>query len=208
MGSNPTSSAKMIYSEYMSQIIDLRKKEAPLEPPKPAIEPEPIEEPIIETETEFSVPPEATDIRWSAHLSPPHRRDQVLYTTIALIATAVLVAYFTHDFLFTIVLILAAIVLNLNATRPHRPSEITIHATGVSIDDQNHHYADIKSFWIDYEPNLKELSLELKKGYSPRIRVPLEETNPLEIRQAMISYVPEKEHEQSLLDHIIRLIGI
>ena len=168
----------------MSQIIDLRKKGEP------------------------EVPTEASDIRWPTHLSPPHRRDRILYTTIGLIIAAGFVAYFVHDFLFTTVLILSALVLNLNATRPHRQSEITVHATGVSIDDQRHHYADMKSFWIDYEPNLKELSIELKKGYAPRIRVPLEDTNPLEIRQAMISYVPEKEHDQSLLDHIVRLIGI
>lgn len=103
---------------------------------------------------------------------------------------------------------MAAVVLNLNAFKPRRQSEITVHATGVSVDDQRHHYADMKSFWIDYQPNLKELSIEMKKSYAPRIKVPLEDVNPLEIRRAMISYVPEKEHEQSLLDHIIRLIGI
>lgn len=183
----------------MSQTIDLRKKATP------------VAEPVVEVETEppaLSNPPKISNICWSTHLSPPHRRDQILYITIGLIIVAGLIAYFTHDFLFTAVLVLSAIVLNLNATRPHRQSEITIHATGVSIDEQRHHYADMKSFWIDYQPNLKELSIELKKGYAPRIKIPLEDTNPLEIRQAMVSYVPEKEHEQSLLDQIIRLIGI
>ena len=185
----------------MSQTIDLRKKEK-------ISEPEPIIEPAIEVKTEIPIIPEASDIRWSTHLSPPHRRKQVIYTTIGLLITAGLVVYFTNDFLFPIVLILSAVVINLNMTRPHRQSEIKVHATGVSIDDQNHHYADMKSFWIEYQPNLKELSIELKKGYTSKIKVPLGETNPLEIRQAMVSYVPEKEHEQSLLDHIVRLIGI
>jgi len=192
----------------MSQTIDLRKKGALLESSKPAVEPEPVEEPAIEVEGESSVLPETTAIKWFTLLSPPHRRNRVLYATIGLIVSAGLAAYFLHDFLFSVVLALAAIVLNLNATRPHRQSEITIHATGVSINDEHHHYADIKSFWIDYQPDLKELSIELKKGYTPIIKVPLGETDPLEIRRAMISYVPEKEHEQSLLDHIARLIGI
>ena len=196
----------------MAQIIDLRKKNTPLEAPKPPVEPTPVTEPVVAVETESpTLPPalpKALGISWSAHLSPPHRRDRILYITVALVITAGLVVYFTHDFLFTIVLILSAVVLNLNATRPHRRSDITVHATGVSVDDQRHHYADMKSFWIDYQPNLKELSIELKKGYAPKIKIPLEDTNPLEIRQAMVSYVPEKEHEQSLLDHVIRLIGI
>ncbi len=192
----------------MAQTIDLRKKNAPLEVPKPPVEAATMAEPAVEVETESPALPETSAIRWSAHLSPPHRRDRVLYATIGLVVAAILVAYFAHDLLFTIVLILSAVVLNLNATRPRRQSEITVHATGISIDDQRHHYADMKSFWIDYQPNLKELSIELKKGYSPIIKIPLEDANPLEIHQAMVSYVPEKEHDQSLLDHIVRLIGI
>lgn len=197
----------------MAQTIDLRKKNTPLEVPNPPVEPEPVIEPVVESIAEAETPdlpvlPEASGIRWFTHLSPPHRKDRIMYATIALVIAAVLVAYFAHDFLFTVVLILSAVVLNLNATRPHRQSEITVHATGVSVDDQHHHFADMKSFWIEYQPGQKELSIELKKGYSPMIKVPLEDTNPLEIRQAMVSYVPEKEHEQSLLDHIVRLIGI
>ena len=195
----------------MAQIIDLRKKNTPLEVPRPPAEPTPVVEPVVEVEAEspaFSAQPEVSGIRWSTHLTAPHRKDRILYATLALVAAAILVAYFAHDFLFTTVLILSAVVLNLNATRPHRPSEITVHTTGVSVDDQRHHYADMKSFWIDYQPNLKELSIELKKGYAPRIKIPLEDANPLEIRQAMVSYVPEKEHEQSFLDHLVHLIGI
>ncbi len=191
----------------MTQTIDLRKKNIPHETPEPPVV-ESVAEPTTEIETDSITLPEASDIRWSTHLSPPHRRKQVIYMTIGLLIMAGLIFYFTDDFLFPLVLILSAVVINLNMTRPHRQSEIKVHATGVSIDDQNHHYADMKSFWIEYQPNLKELSIELKKGYTPKIKVPLEDTNPLEIRQAMVFYVPEKEHEQSLLDHIIRLIGI
>ena len=167
---------------------------------------EPTAEPVIKIES--PVLSETSDIKWSVHLSPPHHRDRIMYATVAFITTAVLVAYFTHDFLFTTVLILSAVVLNLNAFKPRRQSEISVHATGISIDDQRHHYADMKSFWIDYQANLKELSIEMKKGYTPRIKIPLENIDPLEIRRAMVSYVPEKEHEQSLLDQIIRLIGM
>jgi hypothetical protein len=192
----------------MSQIIDLRKKNSPPEITKPVIQapPAPTVEPVVKIEP--PVLPETSHIKWSVHLSPPHRRDRIMYATVAFVIAAVLVAYFARDFLFTTVLILSAVVLNLNAFKPRRQSEISVHATGVSIDNQHHHYADMKSFWIDYQSDLKELSIEMKKGYTPRIKIPLEDTDPLEIRRAMVSYVPEKEHEQSLLDQIIRLIGM
>jgi len=192
----------------MSQTIDLRKKNSPPEVLKPDTQTlaEPTAEPVVKIES--PILPETSDIKWSVHLSPPHHRNRIMYATVAFIIAAVLVAYFTHDFLFTTVLILSAVVLNLNAFKPRHESEISVHATGVSINDRHHHYADMKSFWIDYQPDLKELSIELKKGYTPRIKIPLENADPLEIRRAMVAYVPEKEHEQTLLDNIVRLIGI
>jgi hypothetical protein len=194
----------------MSQTIDLRKV-APLEAPKPPveIEPAPIAEPVIEVESSpVMVPSDSSEISWMTHLSPPPRKERVFYIAGILAIAGILTAYLTHDFLFTIVLLLAGLVLVLNTMRPHRPSQIVVHATGIAIDDQRHHYADIKSFWIDYHPHIKEISIEFKKGYQSMMRVPLEDANPLEIRRAMLSYVPEKEHEQSLFDHVIRLIGI
>lgn len=197
----------------MSQTIDLRKKHGPLEVPRPPEEEEikPVIEPVAIIETQpavFKDPPQESDIRWATHLSPVPNKERISYITGLLVVGAILIAYFTHDFLFSFVLVLSAIVLNLNKSKPHQKSDIAVHATGVSIDDQRHHYADMKSFWIDYQPNLKELSIELKKGYAQKIRVPLGDTDPLNIRRAMLTYVPEKEHEQSLLDHVIRLIGI
>ena len=116
---------------------------------------------------------------------------------------------FFHDIIFTCVLALSAFVLLLNTTKPHRPSTIGIHATGISIDDNHHRFADMRSFWIHYyPPHLKELTVEFKKGLTHRLHIPLKNQNPLEIRQVMVSYVPEKEHEPSLLDHLVRIIGI
>jgi hypothetical protein len=195
----------------MDQTIDLRKKNVPLEVPKPVQRPaEPATPATVATVTEVPAEIDALEINWRTHLFPPHRLDRVLYVAGALGIVAFLVAYLAHDFLFTIVLVLAAVVLILNTTRPHRQSQISVHATGISVDDQHHRYGDIKSFWIDYQPEygVKEISIEFKKGYVPHTRIPLEDTNPLEIRRAMLAYVPEKEHEQSLLDHLIRRSGI
>ena len=193
----------------MSQTIDLRKKEeAVVMVPVPAPEPIPVAEPELEAEP--AAMPADTGILWAAHMTPLPRRDRTLYFAGVLAVSAVLVAWFAQDLLFTLVLALAALVLVLNTTRPHRKSEVGVHATGISIDGQHHYYGSIRSFWIDYEPrlNMKELSIELRKGYTPRIRIPLEDTDPVQIRQAMIPYVAEKEHEQTLLDHVVRLLEI
>jgi len=202
----------------MSQTIDLRKKELVVPKPEPVV---PADEQVLEAKPTPEVGSPTGNVgvaelepitvgvtSWLTHLSPPTSRERIWYIVGILGISAVLVAYLTHDFLFTIILILAGFILLLNAYRPHHPHQITVHATGISINDEHHHFADMKSFWIDYQPHIKEISIELKKGYSPIMKIPLEDANPLEIRQAMISYVPEREHEQSLLDHIVRLIRI
>lgn len=195
----------------MPQIIDLRKKAAPLEVPQPPVESAPIApavpEPVVAEPVVFT-DSDASDIRWTAHVARPPHKKRTLYLVIGLSVIAILVALISHDYLFTIVLILSGLVLMLNAHRPHHPSEIRVHATGVAVDDQRHHFADIKSFWIDYQPHIKEVSIEFKKGYQPHMRIPLEDADPLEVRRAMLAYVPEREHEQSLFDHIVRLMGI
>ncbi|KKW02270.1 MAG: hypothetical protein UY36_C0009G0005 [Parcubacteria group bacterium GW2011_GWA1_49_11] len=149
-----------------------------------------------------------TTASWLTHLAPPPDRRRAFYLSATLIIAAVLIAVFTKDIMLTIVLVMFCFVIILKAHQSYEPYHIKVHATGISINDDHHHYADMKSFWIEYEPYVKELSIEFKRGHLPRISIPLGDTNPLEIRRTMISYLPEKEHERSILDHLARIIGI
>lgn len=180
----------------MSETIDLRNK------------PEDERAETLENSFQSLEPVQGGLLSWVTHLSPPPQRERIFSIAGVLVIAAVLVAIFMQDILLTIILGLAALVLVLNLSRPRRPSRIGVHATGISIDDAHHHFADMRSFWIDYQPHMKEVSIEFKKSYMPLTRIPLEDVNPLEIRQAMISYVPEKEHELPLLDHILRNLGL
>lgn len=193
----------------MAEVIDLRHKKELQAPPPPeeptqelaAIEPEP------EIQT-MEVEPVSAHAIWITHLvKPPHRKN-TYYLAIGLWLAALPVLFFFHDSLFAILLILSGLVLVLNLFRPHEPNRVAVHATGISIDDRHHHYADMRSFWIDYQPHIKEISIEFKHGLSPRLRIPLENQNPLEIRRVMIPFVPEREHELPFLEHIIRRLDI
>ena len=72
-----------------------------------------------------------------------------------------------------------------------------------------YYHKDLKSFWIEYNPEwLKELSLESAKWYMPYIKVLLNEQNPVEVRALIVNFLPEKEHEISLVDHVGRKLGL
>lgn len=188
----------------MAQTIDLRKKEPEFKT-KPKIETEiTIPEPKVQKEAS----PMVSEISWSAYLSYPPRKD-LAFTVAGILGLAgCAIAYFNHDFIFMLVLFLSGTVLLLNTFKTHYTKNIKVHATGVSINDENHNFADMKSFWINYERHIKELIIHPKKAYLPTLKIPLEEANPLDIRKIMVAYVPEKEPEQSLLDDIVRYIGM
>ena len=128
---------------------------------------------------------------------------------IALVAGAAALLFYDKDVLLAIFLMLSSLVLVLYANKKPDISKITIDQVGVSINENKYYYKELRSFWMDYNPGgLKELSLESRKWYMPHIKVSIEKEDPIELRSLMINFVPEKVHEQSLVDHIARKLGL
>ena len=128
---------------------------------------------------------------------------------VGLIAAGVGLLVFQKDALSAIFLMLTSLMFVLYANKKPTISSIMVDDVGVSVADTRYFYRDLKSFWIDYNPGgSKELSIESRKWYLPYIKVSIEDNDPLEIRSLMISFLPEKEHENSLVDLIARRIGL
>lgn len=197
----------------MSKVLNLRKKsvktpqtlqkqrEEIRTEPRPAVKPpEQVAEPVAEK----------PEISWEApsfYYNPQKR--YLSLVIIALLAGAAALIIFRYDTLTSVFLILASLVLLLYGKQKPTISKIVIDQSGVSIDDIVYHYKDIKSFWIEYNPGgPKELSLESAKWYMPYVKVLLNEQNPVEIRSLIINFLPEKEHENSLVDIIGRKLGL
>jgi len=119
------------------------------------------------------------------------------------------VLFFRKDTLTAIFLALCSLVLILYATKKPEVKEIVIDDDGVHVGENSFLYQELKSFWIDYTPRQdKELSLEAKKWYLPYVKVSIENKNPIEIRSWLVSFLPEKEHEASIVDIIGKKIGL
>jgi len=129
--------------------------------------------------------------------------------TMALMAGAMALLIFKYDTLTSIFLILASVVLLLYSKQKPTISKIVVDQSGILVDDIMYYYKDLKSFWVEYNPGgPKELSLESTMWYMPYVKVLLNEQNPTEIRSLIINFLPEKEHENSLVDHIGRRLGL
>ena len=199
------------------RIVNLRKpKKKVEEPPKkeeapvvvakePEKVPEPEKEPLPILKTIKS-----PVFHWEApsfYYNP--QKKYLALVIIALMAGATALIFYDQDMLLAIFLMLSSLVLVLYANKKPGVSKISVDQTGISIDDRLYYYRELKSFWIDYTPRgPKELSLEARKWYLPHIKVSLEKEDPLELRSLMINFVPERVHEQSLVDFIARKLGL
>lgn len=195
----------------MSQILDLRKKSRSESKPKEVFKKGasfPVSE--IPARTILASKNQRPHISWEApsfYFNPQKRYLILIIAALASGGGAML--FFQKDTLTAIFLLLSSLVLILYSNKRPEISKITIDQTGIEIGDAMYYYKDLKSFWINYDPgSLKELSFESKKWYLPYVKVSIENRNPLIIRSLLINFLPEREHEHSLVDIISRKIGL
>ncbi len=203
----------------MAHIVDLRKTKKKTEelpkkiekqlvvPRKPKNLPEPEIMAELAKADDAKSPPKFNWEAPSFYYNP--QKKYLALLVIALMAGAAALLFYNRDMLLAIFLMLSSLVLILYANKKPDMSKIRVDQTGVSINDRTYYYRELKSFWIDYTPHgPKELSLEASKWYLPHIKVSLEQEDPIELRALMVNFVPERVHEQSLIDFIARKLGL
>ncbi len=189
----------------MTQTIDLRKKE-PVVPTPPHSEPE--LEPVAEEVLAEQPTAEAGIISWQAMINRTPPMQNSWYVAVGLFAIGAVTLFFYHNILLGIALALIGVVLLLKAHYPASHAQVRIDLHGVWINEDHYPYHEIGSFWLDYQPpHVKELSLRFRKIQHTPLRIPLENASPLEIRAHMVQFIPEKQHERSLLDQVVRMLG-
>jgi len=199
----------------MARIINLRQKpEVQPEPPRRSA---PVQQTVARVESKSPAVVMAPtphmmaseNLAWAAH---PHvMAGSRRYTTVFVVGLAVFAALvwnFQNNIIFACFLLLAALVMALLPRHTDKPVAVEIRAEGIAINDSLHSFRDLHSFWIDYTPaGIKELSLQTAHWYVPYMKVPLGDQNPNEVRGFLLDFIPEKEHEVSMVEAIARLIG-
>ena len=130
--------------------------------------------------------------------------------SIFLLGAAFFVGFVQKDIIGAIFFALAGIAFFLFSFKKQIIADYEVGPMGVKIDDQIYKYTELKSFWINYEPEIgiKELSLQLKKRFNVYVKIPLYDQDPVQIRSALIDLVSEKEHEETMVDLISRKLGV
>jgi len=134
----------------------------------------------------------------------------IIITSVICFVIAALVQIFTRNIITTVFFGMIGLVIMLNSKNKQQQNELKITPAGVEINDTNHPYHEIHSFWIEYEPKLgiKELSLQFKKWHRPYIKMAIEGQDPVQIRLALLEFLPELEHKDSLIEILGRNLGL
>ena len=189
----------------MNRIIDLKNQ---ANKPQPANS-----QSSFELRTAIPIPPSSPEprvISWSGQLHLRPNVPAIIIASLIFFGIAVLVQIFQKNIITAIFFALIGFVILLNVKRKHEVGRFEINPAGVRIDGENHNYTEIRSFWVEYDPTLgiQELSLQLKKWYAPYVKIPIYGQNPVQLRFALLEFLPEVEHKDSIVEIVSRKLGI
>lgn len=115
----------------------------------------------------------------------------------------VIIAILMRNFLFAVLVIIAAFVVAVLGTKKPQKINFAISARGVEIEKQIYPYKELESFWINYNPpEKKELAIKSKKKFVGLIKIPLDNTDPNLVRKKLARVLKEEELEESLIETI------
>ena len=138
--------------------------------------------------------------QWTIQEYDQHKRGTVWYVLmISLGLILILYGLLYSNFLFSLIIILGAIILFLQSHQEPPQVAFQITELGVVVGTKFYAYSELDSFYLIYNPpEIKTLFIETNSALRPMLRVPLLDENPLEIRASLREFLDEdleKEEE-------------
>lgn len=130
------------------------------------------------------------------------------YLTAGLISLALIIwSVWTANFLFALGLIIIALIVALHENRDPLTVNFEINEDGIKLADKFFEYKEIKDFFIIYEPPaVKDLHFEFDSYLRPRLAIPLQDNDPVEVRAVLLRQLPENlsRQDEPLSDYLAR----
>lgn len=100
---------------------------------------------------------------------------------------------YNSNFLFVLILIIAAAIMYINENRPPLMVNIELGPEGIKVGSKFYDYDDLKNFCVLYKPkqSIKNLYFEFKTSARPRLSIPLRRMDALTVRNFLVKYLDE-----------------
>ncbi len=150
--------------------------------------------------------------RWDFPAYIKHSRSLVWHIIAGLVLAGFLVyALADSNFLFAAILLLFAFIFLFQDRNDPIVKQCIISSKGINIDGNLAEFSDLKKFWMIYEPpKSKNLYLDFQSGLKPRLTIPLEDQNPVIIREFLLQYIDEDLERQAepITEQVGRLLKL
>ncbi len=133
-------------------------------------------------------------IKWQVPEFEKQERTTLWYAIAVLIAILMLVfSFYTKNIAFAIIIIITAFIVIMHDGVEPEMVDFKISTEGVIIGKRFFDYDAIKHFFLIYKPhqNIKNLYFEFNNPLTPRLTIPLDEQDPLQIRKTLLKYLSE-----------------
>lgn len=121
----------------------------------------------------------------------------------------IIVAFFMENYFFIGLIILATFVTIIMGLKKPEKFDFSIEARGIGVGPKLYSFNELRSFWIHYDPpTKKDLIIRTKGRFLNHIKIPLENVDPVLVRNILIKTLDEIEEEESFLDIITDRIGL
>ncbi len=152
-----------------------------------------------------------TFFEWEIPEFPEHTRSYLWYAGMFfLVGVFIIYSIFTENFLFALIIILFVFIIFLRIYVKPRKLQFKITEDGILLGNQFFNYRNIENFYFIYDPpEVKKLFFTLK-GFAPDFSVPLDDMNPVVIREKLLDYIDEDldRDNQSLDDQLETILKL
>ncbi len=152
---------------------------------------------------------EPLQIEWQAPEYEFRKKTADWFWAVGIVAIALIFsAVVLKNILFAVLAAIGSFSLMLYAARKPKIFSFSVGPKGIQMGERIYYYDDLKLFWINYNPpQIKELIIESKKTFMPRIAIMLGDTDPTKTRNFLLKFLPEQKIEESLITTISRILG-
>ena len=123
-----------------------------------------------------------------------YQRDFRWYViAIGIAFVLVILSFLTQNFLLPVIIIIVAFIFIMQHGQKPDKVLVSLNNEGVVVGNKFYEYDEFRNFGIVYKPNQgdKNLYFEFKSAIRPRLSMPLEDMNPVEVRNYLLGFLKE-----------------
>ena len=149
-------------------------------------------------------------LAWSApEFEKPEKTGRWYLVVAGILAMIIFYALFKNGPIMAITFILIGVTGYLMLNKEPRMMVFRITEDGIVVGRQIYEFEHMQSFWIFYNPPYeKVLSLHLKGSLVPYLHIPVDNEDPVKIRETLLKFIPEIKQEKSMVDTVERFLGM